>query len=129
LAGELGASDRRVNPVSVTCNAKRGEAARFPWGKSPCLELRVSVRAARCRGKSGLFFRASGTAPGRRGAVVRRMGPRDYRAILSAVDEAIAICDSYGAQLDEARRKIRDELRRVQAELRRELEPPVSETP
>lgn len=57
------------------------------------------------------------------------MGPRDYRAILSAVDEAIAICDSYGAQLDEARRKIRDELRRVQAELRRELEPPVSETP
>lgn len=49
------------------------------------------------------------------------MRPKDYKAILSAVEEAVAICDGHGGRMDEARRKICDELRRVRDELRREL--------
>lgn len=57
------------------------------------------------------------------------MNAKDYKAILSAVEEAIAICDRYGDRMDEARRNVCDELRRVRAELRRELNLPLSDTP
>lgn len=57
------------------------------------------------------------------------MAPRDYKAILSAVEQAIAICDSYGGRIDEARRKICEDLRRVRAELRRQLNLPLADSP
>ncbi len=49
------------------------------------------------------------------------MQPTDYRAILSAVEQALAICESYGEAVDEAKRKICEDLRRVRAELRLQL--------
>lgn len=49
------------------------------------------------------------------------MKTSDYKAILSAVEQALAICDGRGETMDEMRRKICTELRRVRTELRREL--------
>lgn len=56
------------------------------------------------------------------------MAPKDYKAILSAVEQAIAICDSYGGFMDDVRRKICEDLRRVRAELRRQLNLPLSDS-
>ncbi len=49
------------------------------------------------------------------------MNNHDYRAILSAVEQAIAICESYGDRIDDLRRKVCEDLHRVRAELRRQL--------
>jgi len=56
------------------------------------------------------------------------MAPKEYTAILSAVEQALAICDSYGERMDEARRKICEDLRRVRAELRRQLNLPLTDS-
>ncbi len=57
------------------------------------------------------------------------MAPKDYKAILSAVEQAIAICEGYGDRMDEARRKVCEDLHRVRAELRRLLHLPLSDAP
>jgi hypothetical protein len=49
------------------------------------------------------------------------MKTSDYKAILSAVEQALAICDGRGETMDEMKRKICADLRRVRAELQREL--------
>lgn len=49
------------------------------------------------------------------------MKTNDYKAILSAVEEALKICDSYGDRMDEVKRKICADLRRVRDELRGQL--------
>jgi hypothetical protein len=61
-------------------------------------------------------------------AVEIKMGPKDYRAILSAVEQAIAICDRDKGKMDEARRKICESLHRLREELRGELGLPISES-
>lgn len=59
--------------------------------------------------------------------VFRRMNKQDYHAILSAIEQALAICDSYGDSLDEARARICGELRRMRVELRRQLGLPLTD--
>lgn len=49
------------------------------------------------------------------------MKPKDYTAILSAVEQAIAICDGYGDRMDAARRKICEDLHRLREDLLREI--------
>ena len=49
------------------------------------------------------------------------MGSRDYKAILSAVEQALAICERENSQGDESRRRTCDNLQRLRDELRGEL--------
>jgi hypothetical protein len=56
------------------------------------------------------------------------MKAKDYSAILSAVEQAITICDSYDGQMDAARRKICEDLYRLRAELLRQTGDPGSKT-
>lgn len=51
----------------------------------------------------------------------------EYTAILSAVEQAIKICDSYGDRMDAARRKICEDLHRLRADLLRQIRGPGSE--
>ena len=46
-----------------------------------------------------------------------RMRVTDYRAILSAVEQALTICDKQEGRLDESRRKICEDLRKLKADL------------
>lgn len=64
----------------------------------------------------------------RRARVFSGMNKKDYSAILSAIEQALAICDRYGEQLDEAHAKICGELRHMRAELRRQLGLPLTDT-
>lgn len=57
------------------------------------------------------------------------MGPKDYKAILNAVEQALAICDRDTAKMDEARRKICESLQRLRDELRGELGLPLGDSP
>lgn len=82
-------------------------------------------KAQWCLGERG----RRNAAPERDRAVQGEVTEKDYRAILSAVEEAIAICDRYGERMDEGRRSVCEELRRVRAELRRELNLPLSDAP
>jgi hypothetical protein len=49
------------------------------------------------------------------------MGQKEYAAMLSAVEQAIAICDLHEKDLDESRRKIAEDLRRLRTELEIQL--------
>ncbi|HYD85491.1 MAG TPA: hypothetical protein VEA63_15600 [Opitutus sp.] len=55
-------------------------------------------------------------------AVEAGMTTKDYKAILSAVEQAIAICDSYGDRIDDMKRKLCEDLRQARTELRRQLD-------
>lgn len=61
--------------------------------------------------------------------VSRQVNANDYRAILSAVEQAIAVCDSYGDQIDELRARICEDLRRLRADLRQQLGLPLRDYP
>lgn len=56
------------------------------------------------------------------------MEKKDYRAMLSAIEQALAICDSYGEHIDEIRGRICEDLRRVRVELRRQLGLPLTDS-
>jgi hypothetical protein len=56
------------------------------------------------------------------------MTAKDHKAVLSAVEEAIAICERCGDRMDEARRRIWETLCEARAELRRELNLPAADS-
>ncbi len=56
------------------------------------------------------------------------MKQQEYRAVLSAVEQAIAGCESYGDRIDSLRRKVCEDLERVRAELLRQLDRPRAES-
>jgi hypothetical protein len=57
------------------------------------------------------------------------MDLKDYKAILSAVEQAITVCDKYAGAMDDARRKICEDLHRVRRELRQLLGLPMPDSP
>lgn len=57
------------------------------------------------------------------------MGNNEYKAILSALEKAIAICDSSAGLMDAAHEKICQELRELRAQVRRHLGLALPESP
>lgn len=103
------------------------------FGRSGC-PLRGARRQHRAQVGEKIRHESAGLggkkAVRRRGFMVQRgMNTKDYRAILSAVEQAISICDSYGGRLDDMRRKVCEDLHRVRAELRRQLGLSLPEAP
>lgn len=134
--------DREIAAVSAPRIVERETAARFPRedvagglrsGRTE--KLRDEQTCSPLSPRKGKPQRCLGVVPRgsealeRSGRVRWRVNPKDYKAILSAVEEAIAICDRYGDRMDEARRKVCNELRQVRAELRRQLNLPLSDSP
>jgi hypothetical protein len=60
---------------------------------------------------------------------MRAMGTKDVRAILSAVDQAVAVCDRAERRTDPTRRQIAAQLRRVRTALRKRAGAGAAESP
>ena len=121
------AAERRVNAAATTAS----------WGRNPLQHALGTIPEPFSGGEfaQGKEERESGiprlftTAPQPLAPVQNEMGPKDYKAILNAVEQALAICDRDTAKMDEARRKICESLQRLRDELRGELGLPLGDSP
>jgi hypothetical protein len=60
---------------------------------------------------------------------MRAMGTKDVRAILSAVEQAVAVCDRTGRRIDPTHRPIVTQLRRARTALRKRAGASAADSP